>query len=96
MKTWLIPLGCLTIFSVAQAQERPPPAQGGSTVREACQADVQKFCPGVQPGGGRIRECIAAHKDELSPACRDALQSARARRPGAKGEGPPEQPAKPQ
>jgi hypothetical protein len=95
-KSWLIPLGCMGILTVAQAQEATPPAQAAPSVRQACQADVEKLCAGVRPGGGRIRECIAAHKDELSPACKDALQSARAHRAGAKGEGPAEQPAKPQ
>ena len=100
MRTWLIPLGCMAIFSVAQAQAQeqgaPPPAQGAPTLREACRTDVQKLCAGVQPGGGRIRECISAHRDELSPGCRDAVRAARAQRPGAKGEGAQEPPTKPQ
>ncbi len=37
--------------------------------REACEADFQKFCEGVIPGGGRIMKCLEQHKEQLSPAC---------------------------
>jgi Cysteine rich repeat len=96
MKTWVIPLSCIGLLAVtAQAQDAPsaPPTP---TVRQACQADVQKFCGDVKPGGGRIRDCMAEHKDDLSQACRDALSSARAHHQGPKGNGAQDATGKPQ
>jgi hypothetical protein len=46
--------------------------------RHACRADVERLCAGVKPGGGRIRECFKAHRSEISPACRAALEERRA------------------
>lgn len=42
-------------------------------VRAACQADLQKLCAGVQPGGGRIKQCLKEHKDQVSTGCKSAL-----------------------
>jgi hypothetical protein len=50
-------------FAVAQTAEQ----------RAACGADVKKFCPGTMPGGGRLLDCLAKHKDSISPACRKVL-----------------------
>jgi hypothetical protein len=36
---------------------------------EACKADREKFCKDVKPGGGKIMECMKAHKAELSKDC---------------------------
>lgn len=43
--------------------------------RAACQADAEKLCAGVKPGGGRIVQCLAKQADKLSPECRKVLQS---------------------
>jgi Cysteine rich repeat len=84
MKTWLIPLSCIWLFAVTAYAQETPPAPPAPSVRQACQADVQKFCADVKPGGGRIRDCIAEHRDDLSQACRTALGAARAHRPAPK------------
>ena len=92
MKRWLLSLTCLGLASVGLAQQAPP---APTAVRQACQADIQKLCAGVQPGGGRIRECILQHRDELSPPCREALASARAHRRAVKGSAPQGEPSTP-
>jgi uncharacterized membrane protein len=43
--------------------------------REACQADYEKFCPGVQQGGGRVLECLSKHLDQLTPQCKSVVEA---------------------
>jgi hypothetical protein len=42
-------------------------------LRSACGGDIRSLCGGVQPGGGRIMQCIAANAATLSPECKDVL-----------------------
>lgn len=42
-------------------------------VRSACGADIRTLCAGVQPGGGRIVQCIASNAASLSAGCKDVL-----------------------
>lgn len=53
------------------------PAAVPAEVRSACEADVAKLCAGVQPGGGRIQQCLARHKSEVSDGCKQAIMTAR-------------------
>jgi hypothetical protein len=48
-------------------------------LRSACGADVRSICGGVQPGGGRIVQCLATNGAQLSPACKDVLSQFAAR-----------------
>jgi Cysteine rich repeat len=48
-------------------------------LRSACGGDVRAVCGGVQPGGGRIAQCLAAHAASLSPACSKILAQFAAR-----------------
>ncbi|MFL9827582.1 cysteine rich repeat-containing protein [Rhodoplanes sp. SY1] len=50
-------------------------AQDQAVLRDACKADYQKLCQGVQPGGGRIIKCLQDQSDKLSPGCKTALSS---------------------
>jgi hypothetical protein len=68
--------------SSAPPSSQSPPASGPSRqavadVRAACATDVQKLCPDVQPGGGRIIACLKQHKDQVSDGCKQAVIKAR-------------------
>jgi Cysteine rich repeat len=55
--------------AVAQTDSAAPGASGGGKFRAACDQDLQRFCVGVQPGRGRLVECLSAHTGALSTAC---------------------------
>jgi len=57
-----------------------PPAERG----RPCQADAEKFCKDVKPGGGAKVRCLAQHESEVSSACRESLRRAKAHREEAK------------
>ena len=69
--------GCKQAFQAARAAN-PRAAK----VREACSQDVKQLCPGVQPGDGRIRQCLRANADKVSDGCKQAFQAARAAKQG--------------
>ena len=52
--------------------------------KHICAKDIEKFCAGVKPGGGRLIKCLNPHMDELTPACREKLQSFTAKASAAK------------
>ena len=58
-------------------------AEKAERVREECKPDVEKFCKGIAPGGGRIRSCLRARQAELNPACAADIKRAGNRRPPA-------------
>jgi len=41
--------------------------------RGACKADYDKFCAGIAPGSGKIVACLKSKSDQLSAACKAAL-----------------------
>lgn len=54
-------------LAVAQSQQPQP------NMRSACEADVQKLCADVQPGGRRIANCLKANQAKVSQPCKDAM-----------------------
>jgi hypothetical protein len=78
----------LAAFGAAGAQDLQSPAAGPGAghghMGQACKADVVKFCSDVQHGGGRIMQCLKAHKDELSEGCKSARAEMRAEHMAAK------------
>jgi hypothetical protein len=66
----------LAAAAYSAVADQPPPAAApppGNEMRGACKADIQKLCPGIQPGGGRIRDCMKQHEGDLSDACKQAI-----------------------
>jgi len=61
-------LAALTVGLIPTLAQAEPGAGRG-----ACLRDIKAICAGVQPGGGRIRNCIKEHRAELSQECKMAL-----------------------
>ena len=59
--------------SSAPPSAQAPSQQAVSDARAACATDIQNFCAGVQPGGGRILACLKQHKDQVSDGCKQAV-----------------------
>jgi len=43
-------------------------------LRTYCKADIERLCPSVEPGGGKIKACLMEKKDKLEVGCAQALQ----------------------
>lgn len=52
-------------------------AAGGANLRVTCGEDLRRFCADVQPGGGRLVQCLSSHTNELSEACGNVVGTAR-------------------
>jgi hypothetical protein len=63
-------LAALSVATLIVATGGPAAAQVSPSARQACRADVQAYCAGIQPGGGRIKACLQANAARLSPPCR--------------------------
>jgi len=53
-------------------------APAGVRADSPCKQDVEVFCAGVAPGGGRIYKCLADKESELSNVCKKRLADLRA------------------
>jgi len=67
-------VGLLPLAAIAQ----DAPSGGRGQMRVACGDDASSLCPGVEPKGGALRECLQSHKDKLSSGCSEALEKAAA------------------
>ncbi|GGF75063.1 hypothetical protein GCM10007301_38680 [Azorhizobium oxalatiphilum] len=54
--------------------------QAQQAIQKACGADIQKLCAGVQPGGGRIVQCMKAHEAQVSEGCKSTMAALKAQR----------------
>jgi hypothetical protein len=68
------------VFVVLAAITMPALAQDGKMEQEIhmlrtyCGPDIERLCPNVEPGGGRIKACLRKHKEQMSVGCARALQ----------------------
>jgi len=56
---------------------QPVPWGRAAGLRMDCGQDLQRFCYGVQPGEGRLIQCLSSHHGELSSACISRVAAAR-------------------
>jgi hypothetical protein len=45
-----------------------------SYVANECDADLDKYCSSITPGGGRLLECLDRHDKQVSKRCKQALK----------------------
>jgi hypothetical protein len=43
-------------------------------VEQACTGDVEQFCKGTRPGGGRLLKCMKQNEGKLSEGCKSAIE----------------------
>jgi hypothetical protein len=53
------------------SSEGAPPE--GKKILAKCEQDMKKFCKGVEPGEGRIVQCLRAQQSGISSTCRSLL-----------------------
>jgi len=70
MRTTILMAVFLSLSGVACAQELT------AEQRSACMGDYEKFCKGVEPGGGRIIACLSKSSDKLTANCKKVLTAA--------------------
>ena len=88
--------GVLALTFAAGVAFAQPPAGGGgggsggggrgAALRAACGADIQKFCPNLQPGPD-MRACVRKNYASLSDGCRAQLDQMRSQRQQQGGQG---------
>ncbi len=81
--------------STQPAPAMTPPAAGSgrfAAIQQACAGDFQTLCPGMQPGDGKLGQCIRANRDKLSSGCSSAMAAMR----GARRMGPQQPQPQPQ
>lgn len=54
----------------------PAAAQDIQALQKACMSDIKALCAGIQPGGGRIRDCMLQKREQASPGCQAAISAA--------------------
>jgi len=72
-------LACMALaLAATSATAADPMKKGeGAEVLAACKADMQKLCPAVQPGEGRVMQCLRQNRASVSGPCKTALKDAR-------------------
>jgi hypothetical protein len=45
-----------------------------SYVANECDADLEKYCASIEPGEGRLLECIEKHDKQVSERCKKAIK----------------------
>ena len=68
-----------TLFAtVANAQQLT--RQQLMEIRAVCEPDLRKFCASVEPGGGRLAQCLQQNAASISVPCKDKLMAIKAAR----------------
>ena len=79
----------MRIFIISIGVIAPALALAAGPLQGACANDIKTLCGSVQPGGGRIRDCIREHRAQLSVTCKAAIADRMLERAANKAAGNP-------
>lgn len=71
-------LALVLLASAASAQQLGH--QQLMELRAVCEADLHKLCAGVQPGNGRLAQCLQKNATSISQPCAEKLAALKATR----------------
>lgn len=77
MKRSLLLLAALLLAGSTASAQTLSREQIAEIVRQACETEFNTICAGIQPGNGRLLQCLRAHPNEVSPNCKNTLISLR-------------------
>ena len=63
-------LSAVAMLFVATVSAAPTDNKEGPA-RGACRDEIKTICAGVQPGEGRLKQCMEANRDKFSPDCKE-------------------------
>jgi Cysteine rich repeat len=70
---YLLPvIAMLFVTAVAAA----PTESTEGPQRGTCREEINKVCADTKPGDGRIKQCVEANRDKLSPGCQQRMSHA--------------------
>jgi hypothetical protein len=72
----MTPRIAITSSLVLAAMLLLPSSMASAELTGACLKDAKAQCPGVQAGGGKIRDCLKTHIKDLSDDCKAVLVKA--------------------
>ena len=72
----MTPRIAITSSLVLAAMLLLPSSMASAELTGACLKDAKAQCPGVTPGGGKIRDCLKTHIQDLSDDCKAVLVKA--------------------
>lgn len=73
-------LAVALVVSATAASAQQLSRQQLMDLRAACETDLKTLCAGIQPGNGRLAQCLRDNAASVSQPCKDqlaALQAAR-------------------
>jgi hypothetical protein len=65
----ILALWCVIVEPVLAMAQTMSYADAIDQLAVACRADLQKYCKGVELGGGRLKDCLDAHQTVVSARC---------------------------
>lgn len=66
----LVIMAALSFLGVQMSQ-----AEDLGVVATSCKAEIEKYCADKEHGSGDVRACLNSKKEQLSDACKQALET---------------------